>query len=59
MTYTYKKMADFYCPIRETTVVLKGIIRKEDNAHIPEDVNNADWQAYVAWVAAGNTPDPA
>lgn len=28
------------------------------NTSIPNNPQNADWQAYLAWVAAGNTPDP-
>ena len=34
------------------------IIRTSDSASIPADPNNADYQAYLAWVAAGNTPTP-
>jgi hypothetical protein len=34
------------------------IIRESDMASIPTDPGNADYQAYLAWVAAGNTPDP-
>lgn len=35
------------------------IIRDQDQASIPADPNNADWQAYQAWLAAGNAPTPA
>jgi len=27
--------------------------------NIPFDPDNTDYQAYLAWVADGNTPDPA
>ena len=36
-----------------------NILRNSDGALIPADPNNADYQAYQGWVAAGNTPDPA
>ena len=36
-----------------------GIYRPEDNAGIPNDPNNIDWQEYLAWLEEGNTPDPA
>lgn len=35
------------------------ILRTTDNVFIPADPNNADYQAYQAWLAAGNTPLPA
>lgn len=35
------------------------ILRLEDGASIPPDTGNVDYHAYLAWVAEGNTPDPA
>jgi len=29
------------------------------NIHIPENLDNADYQAYLKWVSEGNTPEPA
>ncbi|CCF96550.1 hypothetical protein B7R77_03135 [Ralstonia solanacearum K60] len=33
----------------------KNIVRLDDNAIIPMDPANSDYQAYLAWVDAGNT----
>ncbi len=49
MSYTYKKISDDD----------KIILRKEDNAFIPFNEENTDYQAYLAWVAEGNTAEAA
>ena len=36
-----------------------AILRVADNAFIPFDPANTDYQAYLKWVEAGNTPEPA
>ena len=35
------------------------VIRLSDNVFIPFSNGNTDYQAYLKWVAEGNTPLPA
>jgi hypothetical protein len=35
------------------------VIRISDNAFIPSDLGNTDYQDYLKWVSEGNTPLPA
>lgn len=35
------------------------IQRLSDKAFIPANEENTDYQEYLEWVAAGNTPEPA
>ena len=51
----YKKMKNDLTDSDYTT----QIQRKADNAVIPFDPANTDYQEYLEWVAAGNTPEAA
>jgi hypothetical protein len=55
MEYTYKQINNL---APETGVNLNCILRLPDNAWIPNDPSNTDWQAYQEWLAEGNTPLP-
>jgi len=39
--------------------IYNTIQRLSDNAFIPFDSANTDYQAYLKWLAEGNTPLPA
>ena len=49
----YKLLKNIY------TNVSDSVLRIEDNTCIPFDPDNTDYQAYLKWVAEGNTPEPA
>ena len=55
MNYTYKLIK--YTSLYECEP--HAVLRKEDNAFIPFDEGNTDYQAYLAWVAEGNTAEAA
>ena len=41
------------------TSEVQCVKRLSDNAFIPFDPQNSDYQQYLAWLEAGNTPLPA
>ena len=44
---------------QDGSINTKQIQRISDNAFIPFDSDNTDYQAYLKWIEAGNTPEPA
>ncbi len=36
-----------------------GVVRLSDGVNIPSDPAIREWRRYLAWLADGNTPDPA
>ena len=47
MSYTYQLQS------------LGESVKRSDGTFIPFDPANTDYQAYLAWLAEGNTPEPA
>ena len=40
------------------TLTSSSSVIRSDGATIPADSNNVDYQVYLAWLSAGNTPTP-
>jgi hypothetical protein len=52
--YTYQ-----YCLDPATQQITDTCIRRlPDGASVPNDPENTDWQAYLAWLAQGGVPLP-
>ncbi len=43
----------------ETVGIAAMVKRTTDSSFIPMDEANTDYQEYLEWIAAGNTPEPA
>ena len=52
----YKLKSD---KLTDGTTVTNTVIRLSDNATIPFDPDNTDYQAYLAWLENGGIPLPA
>ena len=48
-----------YKLLPETQFPAQCIKRLSDNAFIPMSESNTDYQQYLAWLEAGNQPEPA
>jgi hypothetical protein len=53
MEYTYKLVKN------KDNELADVIHRYPDNARIPKDPANTDYQVYLKWLDEGNTPEPA
>jgi len=51
----YKQVLDPYTKLASTFVIHKV----DTNSFIPMNPDNTDYQAYLRWLEAGNTPEPA
>ena len=57
MPFTYKLLGNHTVP-ELVGQPIEFILRKEDGAWIPKDLDNVDYQEYLEW-AKTNTADPA
>jgi hypothetical protein len=52
--HTYKQVR---CLI--SNQIFTDVIQRNDGAFISVNTENPDYQAYLKWLADGNTPEPA
>ena len=38
---------------------IRSVLRLRTGTAVPLDPDNTDYQVYLAWLAQGNTPEPA
>ena len=60
--YSKRGALGMYQLIETTTLsgqIINSLKRLADNAFIPFDPANTDYQAYLEWLAEGNEPLPA
>jgi hypothetical protein len=55
----YQLQTEYKHLITDQVVTPQYIKRLSDNAFIPFDDANTDYQEYLKWLAEGNTPEPA
>jgi hypothetical protein len=54
MEYNYQQVVNVYTQQVNPNVIL----RLPDQANIPNDPDNTDWQQYQVWLSEGNQPLP-
>ena len=52
-------MAAYQLVVQLPGMTMQSVQRMADQAFIPFDPANRDYQEYLQWLEAGNTPDPA